>query len=115
MSEYKIVDTQFEQERGQVSLTQIVHARIPRETGELRTIILTATITRSRSEKWGSHGNVSVLNDDGEMWGGIVSTSAEDIKRHVPSPKDTSADHQAGLQTVAESLFERAIRVLTIK
>jgi hypothetical protein len=115
MSEYKVVDTQFDQERGQVSLTQIVHARIPRGTGEQRTIILTATITRSRSEKWGSNGHVSVLNDDGEMWGGIVSASAEDIKRYVASPKDTSADHQAGLQTVAESLFERAIRVLTIE
>lgn len=116
MSEYKykIVDTQFERERGQVSLTQIVHARIPRESGETRTIILTASVTRRRSEKWGSHATVSVLKDDGEIWGGIVSSSAEDIKRHVPSPKIASADHRAGLQAIAESLFQRAIRVLTI-
>ncbi|MFJ6001293.1 hypothetical protein [Arthrobacter sp. NPDC092385] len=95
MSSYKVVDTQFELRRDVVSLAQIVHAPIKQPTGEAKTFILSANISRHKSEKWGwSNGSVSVLDSDGESWGGIVSVNTDDVIRLVPSPKDSNADHQ---------------------
>lgn len=115
MSSYKVVDTQFELRRDVVSLAQIVHAPIKQPTGDVKTFILSANISRHKSDKWGwSNGSVSVLDSDGESWGGIVSVNTDDVIRLVPSPKDSNADHQAALEGIAAGLFERAVRVLTI-
>ncbi len=52
MSGYKVVDTQFELRRDVVSLAQIVHAPIKQPTGDVKTFILSANISRHKSEKW---------------------------------------------------------------
>lgn len=115
MSEYKIVDTQFDRQRDGVYLTQIIHAPIRQPSGGVKTFILSASVFRHKSERGGwSNGNVSALDSDAEGWGGIVSVGRDDVVRQVPSPKDSSADHKAALEAVAAGLFERAIRVLTI-
>ncbi|MBG6226096.1 hypothetical protein IWX63_002682 [Arthrobacter sp. CAN_A2] len=46
MSSYKVVDTQFELRRDVVSLVQIVHAPIKQPTGEVKTFIVSANISR---------------------------------------------------------------------
>jgi hypothetical protein len=115
MSDYKVVDTQFELRRDVVNLAQIVHAPIKQPTGEMKTVILSANISRHKSEKWGwSNGSASVLDSDGESWGGIVSVNTDDVISSVPSPKDKTADHKPALESIAAGLFERAIRVLTL-
>jgi hypothetical protein len=115
MSDYKIVDTQFERAQYGVSLTQIIHAPIRQPSGEVKTFILSAHISRGKSDKHGwSTGSVSALDSDAENWGGIVGVGNEDVVRQVPSPKERSADHRAALEAVAAGLFERAIRVLTV-
>ena len=115
MSSYKIVDTQFELRREVVSLEQIVHAPIRQPAGDSKTFILSANITRHKSEKWGwSSGSASVLDSNGESWGGIVNVNTDEVIRLIPSPKDTTADHRAALEAVAAGLFERAIRVMTV-
>lgn len=115
MTDYKIVDAQFERPQHGVSLTQIIHAPIRQPSGELKTFILSADIFRGKSDKHGwSRGTVSALNSDAENLGGIVTVGNEDVVRQVPSPKDRSADHKSALEAVAAGLFERAIRVLTV-
>ncbi|MFD1845898.1 hypothetical protein [Arthrobacter flavus] len=115
MSNYKVVDTQFEKRRDVVSLVQIVHAPIRQPSGEVKTFILSANVSRHKSGKWGwSNGSASVLDSDGESWGGIVNVNEDDVIHLVPSPKDSNGDHRAALEDIAAGLFERAIRVLTI-
>lgn len=115
MTDYKIVDAQFEHMQHGVSLTQIIHAPIKQSSGEVKTFILSADIFRGKSDKHGwSRGSVSALNPDADDWGGIVSVGNEDVVRQVPSPRDRGADHRSALEAVAAGLFERAIRVLTV-